>query len=46
MHASVAIRNNNRPGSFGVTLWARLTWFLRHPYTLRTVQSHKPALSK
>jgi len=24
-------------------LWARLTRFLRHPHTLRTVQSHKPA---
>ena len=45
MNASVVIATKNRPGSFGVTpFWARLTRFLRHPHTLRTVQSHKPAL--
>ena len=48
MHTSVAIHNKKRPGSLVIPflvspLWARLTRLLRHPHTLRTVQSPKPA---
>jgi len=48
VHTSVAIHNKKRPGSLVIPflvspLWARLTRLLRHPHTLRTVQSPKPA---
>jgi len=38
--------SKNRRAVLISPLWARLTRFLRHPHTLRTFQSQKPALGK